>query len=135
MRQPPRRPTLVFWAFWTVLASLGTLLSLLFVIGTIEGADATATVVHVYSQEAYTIRFATRDGTTCETPHKWNPRADPVEVGDTFRVHYSKISPCDNVDRKGDSFSTYGAFLIAPAFLAIGCVNLRGLRKRSDGRP
>jgi hypothetical protein len=131
VRQFSPRFNFVFWMFWTALASLMTLLSLVFFLGSLFGGDALATVVHVYSQEAYTIRFTTRDGRTCETPHKWMPRADPVSVNDTFKVHYSKISPCDNVDRGDDWFARYGAFLIPPAFLAIGSVNLRRLRQRS----
>ena len=130
-RQLSPRFHFVFWVFWTALASFITLLSLVFFVGSLSGGNAVATVVHVYSQEAYTIRFATQDGKICETPHKWTPRADTVSVNDTFRVHYSKISPCDNVDRGDDWFARYGSFLIPLAFLAIGAVNLRRLRRRS----
>jgi hypothetical protein len=125
------RFNLIFWVFWAVLAGLTTLLSLIFFLGNLSGGNTVATVVRVYSQEAYTIRFTTRDGTTCETPHKWLPRANLVEVNDTLKVHYSRISPCDNVDREDDWFARYGAFLIPPAFLAIGCVNLRRVRRRN----
>lgn len=113
------------------MSTLMTLLSALALVGEVSGGDATATVVHVYSPEAYTIRFTTADGTSCVTPHKWTPRRDPVKVNDTFSVHYSKLSPCDNVERKGNFFAAYGAFLLAPLFLALGLVELRRLRKRS----
>ena len=129
-RDLPPRVQFVFWLFWTALAGLITLFSLLFFLGSLEGGNAVATVVHVYSQEAYTIRFTTQDGRTCETPHKWTPSADPVRVNDTFKVHYSKISPCDNVDPEHDWMARYGAFLMPPAFLAIGVVNLRRHRRR-----
>ncbi|GLW34557.1 hypothetical protein [Actinoplanes regularis] len=129
-RQISPRFDLVFWVFWTVFSSIATLLCVVSFVGDISGGNAVATVVHIYSQESYTIRFTTRDGETCITAHKWTPRADPVKIGDTLRVHYSKISPCDNVDQQDDWFARYGAILLPPGFLAIGCVNLRRLRGR-----
>jgi hypothetical protein len=131
VRQPSRQFNLIFWTFWTVFAGLCSLGILAFFVGDLSGGNATATVVRVYSQGAYTISFTARDGTSCETPHKWTPRAEPVKVGDTFEVHYSKISPCDNVERRDDWFARYGGFLIPPVFLAIGCFRLRRLRRRA----
>jgi len=98
--------------------------------GDFLGGDATATVVHVYSQEAYTIRFETESGTQCVTPHKWDARAEPVELNDTFDVHYSSISPCDNVERVDDLFARYAPASTATIFLAIGCVSLHRAKRR-----
>jgi hypothetical protein len=108
-----------------------TTFGLVFFVGDISGGNAEATVVHVYSQEAYTVRFTTRDGETCVTEQKSTRNTGPVKVADTLRVHYSKISPCDNIEPPDDRFATYGAILLLPpAFLAVGCVNLRPLRRR-----
>ena len=124
------RLNLAFWVFWTAFSGIVTTLGLIFFVGDISGSNAEATVVHVYSQEAYTVRFTTRDGEACVTAQKWTPSTGPVKVADTLRVHYSRISPCDNIEPADDWFARYGAILVPPAFLAVGCVNLRRLRRR-----
>jgi hypothetical protein len=101
-----------------------------FLVGELSGANATATVVHVYDQEAYTIRFTTKDGVRCESPHKWTPRAEPVKVGDTFEVHYSKISPCDNVDRADDLFGRYGFVVVPSIFVGVGLLAIARIRRQ-----
>jgi hypothetical protein len=93
-----------------------------FLLGDFQGGNATATVIHVYSPTAYTISFITADGTRCKTPHKWRARNDSIEVSDTFEVHYSKISPCDNVERVDDPFSRFGGYLIPPLLTILGLV-------------
>ena len=129
--QRSRRFNLIFQTFWTGFSGFFLLGMLAFFVGDLLGGNATATVIHVDSQEAYAIDFTTRDGTTCETPRKWERSAEPIKVDDTFEVHYSKISPCDNVERRDDWFARYGGFLIPPVFLAIGWVQLRLLRRQA----
>ena len=124
-RQLPTRVRLTFWVIWTGFAGVMWVVTMIFLVGDLSGGNATATVLHVYSQEAYTIGFTTEDGAPCVTPHKWIPRSEPVELGDTFPVHYSRISPCDNVERADDLFARYGMFLIPTVLFAAGCVNLR----------
>ncbi len=96
----------------------------------LSGGTTTAPVTHIYTQEVYTIRFTTADGTSCVTPHKWDGRAEPVKLNDTFAVHYSRASPCDNVERADDSFSRYVGISVATIFLAIGGAAIRRLRQR-----
>jgi len=88
--------------------------------GDLNGGNATATVVNVYSQTAYTVRYVTEDGVQCMTPHKWNRHPEPVRTSDTFEVRYSKILPCDNVRRADAGFSWFGYFLIAPVLMTAG---------------
>lgn len=80
-------------------------------------------MVHVYSQTAYTITFVTTDGTHCQTDHKWNPRPEPVNVSDTFEIHYSKQAPCYNV-RRADDHSYWQFYVMGPAFMLIGLTGL-----------
>jgi hypothetical protein len=110
------------WIF-TTFAGLFTIASVLARVEDTRGGDATATVVHVYTQEAYSITFVTKDGRRCLTDHKWDPRKDTVHVSDTFQVHYSQFSPCDNV-RRADDRSFWSGFLIAPTMFAVGAVGL-----------
>ena len=124
-RRLTARAHLVFWVFFTAFAGFLWIGGLGFAIGDLLGGTTEATVIHVYTQEAYTIRFTTTTGIQCVTPHKWDPGASPVKLGDTFKVHYSRISPCDNVSRANDLFSRYGFAVIPTVFLAIGYVNLR----------
>jgi hypothetical protein len=106
-----------------------------FLWGDLHGGNATATVVHMYSQTAYTISFVTADGTRCETPHKWRARTDPINVSDTFEVHYSKISPCDNVERADDLFSRFGGYLVPPVLTSIGLVGFVLVKRQAMPKP
>lgn len=98
----------------------------------LHGGTATATVVRVYSQTGYTISFTTMDGVRCETSTKWSPRAETVEVQDTFEVHYSRNSPCDNVARADDGFARYGGYLIPPVFVIAGLIRIMVIKRRPD---
>jgi hypothetical protein len=99
---PSRESMLIFLWIFTVGVALVTIATTFFLVGDLRGGDATATVVHVYSQEVYSITFVTKDGRRCQTDHKWEPRAGTVNVSDTFEVHYSHVSPCYNVRRADD---------------------------------
>src|SRR5689334_12254353 len=97
-----RESNLIFLWIFTTFTGLFTIVSMFVLVDDMRGADTTATVVHVYSQEAYSITFVTKDGRRCQTDHKWEPRKDTVHVSDTFQVHYSLSFPCDNVRRADD---------------------------------
>ena len=120
---PLRESDLIWLWIFTTFAGLFTIASMFALVGDVRGADTTATVVTVYSQEAYSITFVTKDGRRCLTDHKWDPRKDTVHVSDTFKVHYSQFSPCDNV-RRADDRSFRSAFLTAPIMFAVGAVGL-----------
>ncbi len=119
MRSP--KPKLIVFVVFTVLAALMVVLAILTSLADRKGGNATATVVHVYSQEAYTISYTTKDGERCVTPHKWNYRPQTVAVGDTFEVHYSSLLPCDNVERADD---TSGDSVLIPVLLLIGGISM-----------
>ncbi len=125
----PRRE-MAFIVGWAGFVGVFWIVSLMFLVGDFAGGDTTATVVHVSSQEAYTIRFTTEDGTGCELTQKWTPRAVPVKVGDTFEVHYSSPSPCENAKRADDWFARFG-FEVIPILLAVvGWIRIRELRQQ-----
>jgi hypothetical protein len=109
-----------FLAFYTTFAAAGSVAMGNFLWGDLQGGNATATVVHVYSQTTYTISFITEDGTRCQTRHKWLARNEPIKVLDKFEVHYSKFLPCDNVERADDLFSRFGGLLISPVLMIVG---------------
>ncbi|MFG3690312.1 DUF1541 domain-containing protein [Micromonospora sp. NPDC047740] len=88
--------------------------------GDLNGGKATATVATVYSQTAYTVKYVTEDGMHCLTPHKWDPRPEPVKPSDTFEVWYSKILPCDNVRRADADPSWFADFLTLAVFMTAG---------------
>lgn len=124
------RGRLVFATVWTGLAAVIWVGWSWAFAGDLAGGNTTARVVHVYTPQAYTIRFTTADGTVCETPHKWAARREPIAVGDTFEVHYSRFSPCENVERGDDQLGRYGGFALATVLLTAGILNLRSARRR-----
>jgi hypothetical protein len=109
---------------WIAIACLFTVVTTRYLVADLNGGDATATVVHVYSQTAYTVSYTTKDGVGCEIKSKWDPVAHEVRTGDRFKVHYSKVRPCDNVDRADDHFARFGASVIALIFLLAGVAML-----------
>lgn len=129
--QLPPKLRLGFLAAWTAFAGIFTVVTTVFFVADVRGGDATATVVHVYSQAAYTISFTTKDGVRCETTHKWDPRPEPVRTGDTFEVRYSKIAPCDNVERADDYFARFGGYFIPPIFLTVGLAAFLLVRRKT----
>jgi hypothetical protein len=124
-QEPPR---MLYW-FATTLGALGTILTTVAFVGDLRGGNATATVVHVYSQELYDVAFVTRDGTRCQKPDKWLDPPKRINVSDTFQVHYSSRSPCDHF-RRADQPDWWGPYAVPPVFLAIGVVGLLGTRGR-----
>lgn len=129
------RARLIFFTVWTAFAGIMSLVAVVFLVADLSGGNARATVVHVYSQQAYTIRFKTKDGADCETPHKWTARAEPVKAGDTFEVHYSAISPCDNVERSDDLFARFGFVPIPAIFVVVGLAVIARLRHQRKSSP
>lgn len=115
-----RKAKLRFFAIYSTFAAVMSVAHGYALWGDLNGGNATATVVHVYSQTAYTIRYVTEDDIQCETPHKWDPRTEPIRASDTFEVRYSKILPCDNVRRADAGFSWFGGFLIGPVLMTAG---------------
>ena len=130
-----RESKLIFLWIFTAVAALFTIATTFFLVGDVRGGEATATVVHVYSQQAYSISFVTKDGRRCQAAdHKWEPRTGTINVSDTFQVHYSDISPCYNV-RRADDPSDRFSYTIGPVMLAAGIVLLlllRGGRTKDD---
>lgn len=129
-----RESNVIFLWIFTTLAALFTIATTFFYVWDLQGGDATATVVHVYSQQAYSVMFVTRDGRRCLADSKWEPRADTVNVSDTFVVHYSRVSPCDNFRRADDRSYRY-FYTIGPVMLAGGILLLllfRGGRTKDD---
>jgi hypothetical protein len=130
---PDREWTLIFLWIWTTVAAFMTIFTTVFLVADLRGGNATATVVHVYSQEAYAVAFATRDGTRCQAQHKWFPRPERINVSDTFEVHYSSLDPCYNFRRADES--NWWLYTMPPVALAAGVVGLlvvRGRRFRDD---
>jgi hypothetical protein len=114
---------LLFFALFTAIAGIFSIATTYFLWADLKGGNTTATVVHVYFQTAYTITFVTKDGTHCQTDSKWNPRPEPVNVSDTFEIHYSKQSPCDNV-RRADDHAYWQLYVAGPVFMLIGLTGL-----------
>jgi hypothetical protein len=125
---------------WAVLASLMWLGILVGEIGYALGGQAIATVIHVYTDEVDEVSFTTADERVCDSLQKWATADPEVKAGDTFEVHYSKMSPCDNVERKHDYLLRFVLFSAAAVLPVVGWVGVRGsLRRegpenRGDGR-
>lgn len=129
-----RESMVIFSWLWTGIAAIVTIFSAVGYVGDVRGGNATATVVHVYMQEAYSVSFLTNDGRLCLADHKWEPRPDRVNVGDTFQVHYSRFGPCDNFHRADDR-AYPSVYATGPVALAGGILALLLLRERiADGR-
>ena len=126
--------TFGFLIAWTAFAGLLTVVTTVFLVADLRGGDVTATVVHVYSQTAYTVSYTTKDGVRCETQSKWDPVANEVRTGDRFEVHYSKIQPCDNVDRSNDYFARFGGIFVPSLFLVGGATALVLFRRKERRR-
>jgi hypothetical protein len=124
-----RESKLLFFSIYTALAAIISIFTMYFLLEDLQGGNTTATVVHVYSQTAYTITFVSKDGTHCRTDHKWNPQPEPVNVSDTFEVHYSKESPCHNV-RRADDGSYRQFYAAAPAFMLVGLIGLAVVKRQ-----
>ena len=129
-----RKTKLRLLAAYTTFGAAMSVAMCYFLWGDLHGGNATATVVHV-SQTRYTISFVTADGTRCGTPHKLRPRADPINVSDTFEVHYSKISPCDNAERADDLFARFGGYAIPPVLTIIGLVQFVLVKRQAMPKP
>jgi membrane protein YqaA with SNARE-associated domain len=123
------RVHLVFLLLWTAGASIGLLVALVAMVGNVLGGSTTATVGRVYSQVGYTVTFTTKYGTNCQTLQKWGDSPVPIQQGDTIEVHYSRFSPCYNVERADDSFSSYGFLAIPTIMVAGGLIAITRLRR------
>jgi hypothetical protein len=126
---PNRESALIFFWFCTVFFAFVTISTTVYLVADLRGGNATATVVHVYSQESYRVTFVTRDGTHCQADHKWNARPERINVSDTFRVHYSSLGPCENF-RRADDRSFWSTYPILPVLLAASVVGLLLLREK-----
>src|SRR5690242_20002307 len=100
---------LAFFIWWTVLSGILFFASAVVLVGALGGKNTTATVLTVHGQQPGIVQYTTADGRLCTVQQKWPPQPDPVKVDDTFEVHYSRIGPCDNVARGGDSNGFLGA--------------------------
>ncbi|GAA1899433.1 hypothetical protein GCM10009687_81050 [Asanoa iriomotensis] len=107
----------MFLAVWTTLTALLTVGMGYSLWGDLNGGTATATVVQVYSQTAYTVSFVTDDGTRCVTRRKWE--ASHTQESETFQVKYSRVLPCDNV-RIADTGPLWSIYLTPPVLLIAG---------------
>lgn len=130
-----RRLKLVFFTFWTAFAALATVGVGFFLWADLHGGNATATIVRVIPDIAYTIDFTTQDGVRCEASFKWSSARGSIELMDTFKVHYSRISPCDNVERADDYFARFGGYVIPPVFVIVGVTALFLTRRQPRPEP
>jgi hypothetical protein len=127
-----RTTKLWFLAIWTTLAAIMSLALAFLLWEDLHGGTATATVVRVDSRTVYAVSFVTTGGTHCQTSsRRWPARSQPVEVGDTFPVHYSNHLSCDNVEpESGGRFERFGGYLVAPILAVAGLIAFIVLKRR-----
>jgi hypothetical protein len=130
-----------FLICWTGLATLFGLFGVWTAWEDGRGGDANATVLQVWEkpdgsvQYGYRMTFTLRDGTVCEAERKLLPSSEKVHVGETITVHYSRLSPCSNVERADASRSNpVGGAVTGLAMAAAGTIALIVVTRHARSR-